>query len=349
MGAISVNDKQTFAPRLLTSKDYNQRVLVEEVHGLLKVYKDGHVDRPPIVPAAPCSYAPVPAVASADVTVDHFSGIWARFYVPKQQQHHQPGNLLPLLIYFHGGGFCVGSASWRCYHEFLATLASEAGCLIMSVEYRLAPENRLPAAFDDGVAAVKWVQQQTASGAGAEEQRWWASRCNFSRVFLGGDSSGACLAYNAAARVGPANPKPLCLKGMILIQPFFGGEARAASEKNMVQTSNSALSLAASDTYWRLALPVGANRDHPFCNPLCRAAAKLEDLELPPTLVCVAEMDILKDRNVELCGAMKRAGKTLEMVVYSGVGHAFQILHNSPMSRPRTSDMISRLSSFINR
>ena len=57
------------------------------------------------------------------------------------------------------------------------------------------------------------------------------------------------------------------LKGLILIQPFFGGEVRTDSEKGMAQSPGSALNLAASDSYWRLALPCGAKRDHPWCNP----------------------------------------------------------------------------------
>ncbi|XP_077234577.1 putative carboxylesterase 17 [Tasmannia lanceolata] len=341
MRAISLTDAR-FNANL--DKDHNQHgVVVEEIKGLIRVYKDGHVERPPIVANVDCTQVVESDVASQDVSIDNFTGIWARIYVPKRQSK------LPILIYFHGGGFCVGSAAWKCYHDFLSTLSSKANCLIMSVNYRLAPENPLPAAYDDGIGAVKWVRQQSLNGTG-DHQSWWSTRCDFSKVFLCGDSAGGTIAYNVATRLGLESTtlKPLCLKGVILIQPFFGGEARTSSEKYTVQPSNSALSLKSSDVYWSLALPLGVNRDHQWCNPLSKGSTKLEDLRVPPVLVCLSEMDILKDRNLEFCEAMRRAGKRLEYVMYMGVGHSFQVLHNYPLSQPRTLDMISHIKAFIN-
>ncbi|KAF8399148.1 hypothetical protein HHK36_015013 [Tetracentron sinense] len=345
MAAISLD------PRLglQIGKDHHQHgVAVEEIEGLIRVYKDGYVERPPIVPNVACTVAPELGVTSKDVVIDKFTNVWARFYVPRCD------GKLPLLVYFHGGGFCVGSAAWSCYHEFLAKLASKAGCVIISVNYRLAPESRLPAAYEDGFNALMWVKQEALNGS--SDQMWWSSQCNFSKVFLAGDSAGASIAHNVATRVGSSTGpsestflKPLCLKGTILIQPFFGGEVRSQSERFMIQASNSALSLAASDVYWRLSLPVGANRDHPWCNPLAKGSTKLEDLRLPHTMVCISEMDILKDRNSEFCAAMTKAGKSVESAIYKGVGHAFQVLHKSQISQSRTHEMMSHLKAFINR
>ncbi|RDX81435.1 putative carboxylesterase 17, partial [Mucuna pruriens] len=215
----------------------------------------------------------------------------------------------------------------------------------MSVNYRLAPENPLPAPYDDGLKAIMWVKQQMLYQH--KNSEWWTSKCNFSSVFLGGDSAGANIAYNVATRLGAscdaAALRPLNLKGLILIQPFFGGELRTASEKCMGQSPGSALNLAASDTYWRLALPRGANREHPWCNPLVKGCSKLE----LPTLVCVSEMDILKDRNLEFCDALARAGKRLECALFRGVGHAFQILSKSQLSKTRAHEMMARVKSFI--
>ena len=88
----------------------------------------------------------------------------------------------------------------------------------------------------------------------------------------------------------------LGLKGRILIQPFFGGEGRTNSEEYMAQPPGSALSLAVSDTYWRLSLPPGLDQNHQWSNPVAKGSSKLGIL---PTLVCVCELDILKDRNLE--------------------------------------------------
>nr|CAN75310.1 hypothetical protein VITISV_033324 [Vitis vinifera] len=317
MAAISLDPRLSLQ---MGKNLYQNGVVVEKVEGLIRVYNDGHVERPAIVPNVPCTVALELGVTVKDVVIEKYSNLWARFYVPSC-----PAGKLPLLVYFHGGGFCVGSAAWNCYHGFLADLASKAGCLIMSVNYRLAPENRLPAAYEDGFNAVMWVKNQALNGAG--EQKWWLSRCNLSSLFLTGDSAGANIAYN----------------------PFFGGEARTGSENHSTQPPNSALTLSASDTYWRLSLPLGANRDHPCCNPLANGSTKLRTLQLPPTMVCISDTDILKDRNLQFCTAMANAGKRLETVIYKGVGHAFQVLQNSDLSQPRTKEMISHIRAFITR
>ncbi|XVE91399.1 hypothetical protein REPUB_Repub01dG0006300 [Reevesia pubescens] len=315
------------------------RSVTEEIEGLIKVYKDGYVERPQIVPNVSTALPPELGVTSKDLVIDTFRNVWARFYVPKSNQK------LPLVVYFHGGGFCVGSAAWSCYHEFLAKLAAKAGCLIMSVNYRLAPENPLPAAYEDGLKCLMWLKQEALSGSSSE---WWSKTCNFSSVFLAGDSAGANIAHNVATRLVSINPYPLTLKGTILIQPFFGGETRTNSEKNMVQSPRSALSLAASDTYWRLALPCGSNRDHPWCNPLAKGSPKMEEMKVVlPTLVCISEMDILKDRNLEFCVALGKAGKKVENVLYRGVGHAFQVLSKSQLSQTRTNEMITHVKAFV--
>lgn len=320
--AISYDPRQNVNVR----KDH----VIEEIEGVIKVYKNGHVERPPLVPNVPPNSLPN-IVTSKDVIFHNPTNLWSRIYLP-----HNTSNKLPLLVYFHGGGFSVGSAAWKCYHDFLSTLSSKIGCVIMSVNYRLAPENRLPAAYDDGFHAITWLKNQ------AQEQNWWSSKCNFSNMFISGDSAGANIAYHVALRLN--NIKPLCLKGLILIQPFFGGESRTHSEKYSVQPSYSALNLSASDTYWRIALPVGSNRDHPWCNPRWN---NNNNMKLLSVLICISEMDILKDRNLEMCSALGDAGIKVEKHVYKGVGHAFHILHNSPLSHPTTQHMMSHLKAFI--
>ncbi|XP_072971130.1 probable carboxylesterase 17 [Typha angustifolia] len=340
MGALHVGDS-----RLNFHAGKSHGPVVEEIEGLIRFYKDGHVDRLPAIPDVPCAWALDADIACRDEVIDHSTGVWARIYMPKLQ------GKLPLLIYFHGGGFCVASAAWSCYHKFLIRLALLAKCIIVSVNYRLAPENRLPAAYNDGLTVLRWLRQQ-ASCSNSDGHAWWRNHSNFSRVFLGGDSAGATIAFNVATQVvlGATEPqvlKPVCLRGVILIQPFFGAESRTSSEKYLAQSSRSALTLATSDCYWRMALPTGSNRDHPWCNPMAKASPKLEDLRLPPVFVCISEMDILRDRNLEFCKAMKRAGKSVEQATYAGVGHAFQILHNYHLSQARTHEMLTHINVFI--
>ncbi|XP_015880556.3 probable carboxylesterase 17 [Ziziphus jujuba] len=321
--------------------------VVEEIEGLIRVRRDGHVERPPIIPNVPSTFAlESTSILAKDIVIDKAMNLWSRIYIPTTTNTGK----LPLLIYFHGGGFCVGSASWRCYHEFLTNLVSKSNCVIISVNYRLAPENRLPAAYEDGYNTLMWVKHQAVSMS--NEHQWWLSRCNMSRLFLAGDSAGANIAYHVAIRVGSNIESkvlnPLVLKGIILVQPFFGGESRTGSEKHANQPPNSALTLSTSDTYWGLSLPSGANRDHPWCNPQANGAPKLRDLRLPAILLCVSEMDILKDRNIEFGNALVSVGKKVEVAVCKGVGHAFQVLQSSHLSKSRTQELISHISAFLN-
>ncbi|MCD7456229.1 hypothetical protein HAX54_030942 [Datura stramonium] len=344
----------TFEPNfnLQKLKEYPQhRVLLEEIEGLIKVYKDGHVERPQIVPNVTSKLPLELGVTSSDVVIDKYTNIWARLYVPKIVLC-TTGNKLPLLIYFHGGGFCVGSASWICYHEFLAKLASIANCVIMSVNYRLAPENRLPAAYDDGVKAIAWIRQKVLIGF--NEDNGWLNKVNFSSVFLAGDSAGGNIAHNVAMRIRSkiGDLKPINLKGTILIQPFFGGESRTYSEKYSTQPPRSALTSASADTYWRLALPRGANRDHPWCNPAAKEGVNLVyTRDIPGILVCISELDILRDRNLEFCATLNSVSnkKIVEYVMFKGVGHAFQVLNKSEVAQARTADLIAHIKAFINR
>nr|KAJ0210826.1 hypothetical protein LSAT_V11C400164180 [Lactuca sativa] len=337
-----INSDSTLSLPIGTKNPQNHRVLIEEIGGLIRVYKDGHVERPQIVPCVTCTLPLELGVTCKDLVIDKFTNIWARFYVPKCNLEK-----LPLLVYFHGGGFCVGSAAWSCYHEFLAVLARNAGCVIMSVDYRLAPENPLPAAYEDGEKALIWVKQQALSGS----NKWWLKNCDFSNVFVAGDSAGGNIAHNVSLRlsVNWAQLKPLIFKGNILIQPFFGGESRTISEALMVQPRGSVLNLVASDTYWRLSLPKGANRDHPWCNSRAKRSSKLDRMTYLPTMVCVSELDILKDRNMEFCGVLRNSGIQVEHVVYKDVGHAFQILDKSQFSQMQTQEMISHIKAFVSK
>ncbi|KAF3521135.1 hypothetical protein DY000_02063350 [Brassica cretica] len=100
-------------------------------------------------------------------------------------------------------------------------------------------------------------------------------------------------------------------------------------------TESSVLTLTSSDTWWRLALPREANREHPYCKPVKITTR---------TLVCVAEMDVLMDREMEMCDSDE---KMIKCVVYKGVGHAFQILDESSLATTMTLQMLCDIDAFI--
>jgi acetyl esterase/lipase len=93
-------------------------------------------------------------VRSADVTIDASRGVWARVFSPPAAAAAAP---LPVVVYFHGGGFALFSPGSRPYDNLWRRLCRGVGAVVVSVNYRLVPEQRFPAAYDDGVAAPRYL------------------------------------------------------------------------------------------------------------------------------------------------------------------------------------------------
>ncbi|MDH3738799.1 MAG: alpha/beta hydrolase, partial [Alphaproteobacteria bacterium] len=128
--------------------------------------------------AAPPDREPTPVGATEEIAVPGPAGAMAvRLYRPDGAG----GDALPMLVYFHGGGHVIGSLD--SHDEVARVLCAGAGCLVASVDYRLAPENKFPAAVEDAFAATQWLAANAASiGADAGV------------VAVGGDSAGANIA-----------------------------------------------------------------------------------------------------------------------------------------------------------
>ena len=109
-------------------------------------------------------------------------------------------------------------------------LASGLQAVVVSPDYRLAPEHRLPAAVDDAVEAVRWLQRQ---GLSLKEDAWLSRGVDFDCVFVVGDSSGGNIAHHLAVRLGSGSREmdPVRVRGYVLFAPFFGGEVRTKSEE----------------------------------------------------------------------------------------------------------------------
>ena len=167
-----------------------------DLRPLLLVHKDGRVQRllgsNSTVP--PSSDDPSAALLSRDVPISSSPAVSARLYLPTHKT-----TKLPLLIYFHGGGFVIESAMSPTYHHYLSHLALETSSVIVSVDYRLAPEHPLPAAYDDSWSAVLF--------AASLSDPWLSDHADPSRLFFAGDSAGANIAHHMAARFGADPPE----------------------------------------------------------------------------------------------------------------------------------------------
>uniref|UniRef100_A0A0D6R4D5 Alpha/beta hydrolase fold-3 domain-containing protein n=1 Tax=Araucaria cunninghamii TaxID=56994 RepID=A0A0D6R4D5_ARACU len=268
----------------------------------IKIDDEGKVTRSTRVPAVPPSESPTDdGVVSRDVTLDPSTGLSARIFIPVEDK--KTTTLLPVVLYFHGGGFVIFKPSDIMYHAFCVGLARACGAIVVSVDYRRAPEHRLPAAYDDATLALRWLGGG-AGGLGFEP--------DLTRVYVMGDSSGANIAYNVALRVhdNALDVAPVRVAGVVMVQPFFGGEQRMGSELRLER--DRVLPLVTNDLLWSLALPEGSDRDHEFCNPLKRRAPSLSGF--PATLVAVEGLDPMSDRQLEFVEWLRGNGVHVEVL-----------------------------------
>ncbi|XP_066399559.1 probable carboxylesterase 13 isoform X2 [Miscanthus floridulus] len=166
----------------------------------LIMYKSGRVHR--LDGTARCSAGVDEAtgVTSKDVVLDSRTGLAARMYLPPAHggTKSKDSGRHPVLVFYHGGAFVIESAFTPLYHAYLNGVAAKARVVAVSMEYRLAPEHRLPTAYDDSWQALNWVARNAASGP----EPWLRDRGNLSRLFVAGDSAGANIAHNMAMRAG---------------------------------------------------------------------------------------------------------------------------------------------------
>ncbi|KAF7137899.1 hypothetical protein RHSIM_Rhsim07G0071400 [Rhododendron simsii] len=341
---------------LSEQSQFPHKKIVDEVSGWLTVFDDGSVDRtwtgPPEVKFLSDPVPPhedfVDGVATRDVIVDVESGLRVRIYLPEMETKDDEQKL-PVLLHFHGGGFCISQADWYMYYHVYTRLAREAKVICVSVFLRRAPENRLPAACDDSFSALLWLKS-LALGVGAHES-WLETHADFSRVFLIGDSSGGNLVHNVAARSGEGDLSPVRLAGAIPIHPGFVRSTRSKSELEQPQTPF--LTLDMLDKFLSLALPVGATKDHPITCPMGDGAPPIAALNLPPILLCVAETDLIKDTEMEYYEALKKANKDVELMINKGMIHSFYLnkiaVDMDPLTGVETEKLIAGIADFVKR
>lgn len=204
--------------------------VVEDIHGVLQVFSDGSIFR-----AGNIDNFNIPTYNDNDVVwkdclFDEENNLHLRLYKPAAD----PSTKLPVVYFIHGGGFCVGSRTWPNIHNVCLRLSSGLEAIVVSPDHRLAPEHRLPAAMDDTLGSLKWLQAQALLSDCQGSNSWFGdgSEVDFDRVFVVGDSSGGNMAHHLAVQLGPGSPElaPVRVRGYVLLAPFFGGTLRTKSE-----------------------------------------------------------------------------------------------------------------------
>jgi acetyl esterase/lipase len=263
---------------------------------------------------------PAPAVAHIEDTMlpGPAGPLPVRVYAPSESAPdartapapHTARGLWPGLVYFHGGGLVAGSIAT---HDPVArALANAGGCRVVSVEYRLAPEHRFPAALDDAAAALRHVATH-ASDFGIDA----------ARLGVCGDSAGgtlaaaACQALRAGSGPKVGLPPPLHLRLLLLLCPIldYGG----STPSRRAFRSGYLVDEATLDHDLMHYLPAGTDPADPRVSPL--RALDLGDL--PPTVIHTAEYDPLRDEGAVYCERLRAAGGRATLTCHPGMIHLF--------------------------
>ncbi|KAL0317127.1 UNVERIFIED_CONTAM: putative carboxylesterase 18 [Sesamum angustifolium] len=253
-------------------------------------------------------------VSTSDVPIDPSRDLWFRLFVPADGGS---GKLLPLIVYFHGGGFTNFGPDSQSFDDLCSRLAAEAPAVVASVNYRLAPEHRYPCQYEDGFDALKFINTQNYAVLPATT--------DLSKCFIAGDSAGGNIAHHVTFRACRDRHELDRLKiiGLVGLQPFFGGEERTESELRL--TSTPMLKVERTDWMWRCFLPEGADRNHPAAHVFGDgpAAKDLKNIDFPKVLVIKGGYDPLQDWQERYAQWLKNCGKTVEVIEYPNAFHGF--------------------------
>ena len=221
----------------------------------------------------------------------------ARLFAPVVKGQGAP---LPCLVYFHGGGFTIGSI--QTHNVLCRELARMGHCAVISVDYRLAPEHRFPVATNDAWDAVQWVANSSSK---------LGLRAN--ALAVGGDSAGGTLAAVCAIQARDAGLK---LALQLLIYP--GTAARQETASHHTYDSGFMLDKATVDWFFDHYIDAKDRDDWRFAPML----AERHD-GLAPAWIGLAECDPLVDEGVAYADLLRMAGVPVDIEIYHGVVHGF--------------------------
>jgi acetyl esterase/lipase len=212
---------------------------------------------------------------------------------------------LPALLYFHGGGFAIGNLDSE--HGRCIQLADGAQCVVISVDYRLAPKSPYPAAVDDAYAALIWFWTEGDT-----------LNCDAKRIAVGGTSAGGCIAAATALasrdRAGPS----ICYQ--LLNSPVLDDRLDTPSARDC--TSVPVFARFQAERMWSAYLGSSAGVTSPYAAP-----ARATTLRgLPPAFILAAGLDPLRDEGIAYASRLLAEGVAVELHVIPGVPHGFDLV-----------------------
>jgi acetyl esterase/lipase len=279
--------------------------IMYDVPGYIRIYKSGRADRFLGTEFVPPSTDPTTDVSSKDTMI--MPGVRARLYIPKIESDEK----LPILIHYHGGAFCLGSAFEPLLNSYMISLVARAKVVAVSVQYRLAPEHPVPVAYEDSYAALDWVLSHCNGGP----EPWLAKHGDFTQLYVSGESAGGNIAHHVAMYGGAK------IKGTVLIHPYFLSSKEVKSEKLDPGVTETLTSI------WKIVCPSTTGLDDPWINPSSENAPPLTELRCKRILVLVGGTDTLRDRGRDYYEKLKESGWKGELKFWEtiGQGHCFHL------------------------
>lgn len=211
---------------------------------------------------------------------------------------------LPILVYAHGGGFVF--CDLDSHDGLCRDIANRVPAVLLSVDYRLAPEHRWPAAAEDMYAVTQWAAQHAADIGGDAQ-----------RVVVGGDSAGGNLAAVTALMARDRGGRPVAAQ--LLIYPVIAADFDTESYR--LYGNGFYNPAPAMRWYWDQYVPVSADREHPYASPL-----RADLTGLPPAVVVIAGHDPLRDEGIGFADALDGAGVSTARCVFDGGIHGFMTM-----------------------
>lgn len=229
----------------------------------------------------------------------------ARVYVPEGAA--DAAGQIPVILYFHGGGFIMGSI--EDHDPLCGKLADAAGAIVIAAEYRLAPENPFPACIEDAVCLAEWAHENAAAFGGDPEL-----------IMAAGDSSGATI--SAALALLARDGKAPAISGLILLYGVFGCISLEESESaGLYGQGEYILPSDAIRKMMDLYIPAGTDP-----NDIRLYPGKAADLSgMPPAIVVTAEFDPLRNDGECFAHRLNESGGTAKLIRMDGMMHGFAL------------------------
>ncbi|ESQ30516.1 hypothetical protein EUTSA_v10011580mg [Eutrema salsugineum] len=303
--------------------------LVSEHPPFVKIYKDGRIERLSGTETVPASLNPQNGVVSKDVVYSPELNLSVRLFLPQKATELAAGDKIPLLIYIHGGAWIIGSPFSPTYHNFLTEVVKSANCLAVSIQYRRAPEDPIPAAYEDSWSAIQWVFSHS-HGSGPVD--WINEVADFDRVFLAGDSAGANMSHHMAIRAGKEKLNPR-IKGTAIVHPAFWGKDPV--DEHDVQDREARRRIA--EVWEKLASPNSVDGvDDPLFNVI-GSGSDFSEMGCEKVLVAVAGKDVFVRQGLGYAAKLMKSGwkGDVEVMEEEDEDHCFHLLNPDSENAPK--------------